>query len=87
VGRLDEEVVMVGHQTVRETLPTEIRHYGPKDIEKGSPVLIGFIDCLPPIPARGDVIVSPGKLDAQWSCHALTASCLSAIKLDLSPFS
>jgi hypothetical protein len=52
-------------------------------------VFIGFIDRLTPIPSRGDVIVivSPGKLDAQWSCHALTASCLSAIKLDLSPFS
>jgi hypothetical protein len=42
---------MVRHQTVRQTLPLEIRHHGPEDIEKGGPVRVILVDRLAAISA------------------------------------
>jgi hypothetical protein len=42
---------MVRHQAVRQTLPFEIRHHSPEDIEKGSPAIFILIDRLAAISA------------------------------------
>jgi hypothetical protein len=50
MGGPDEQLVMVGHQAVRQTLPIEIHRHGPEDIEKCHPPLVVLIDCLTPPP-------------------------------------
>ena len=70
VGRIDEQVVVVVHQTVGVAGPV----VAPCDVLEGvqecDAVLVAPVDGLLLIAARGDVVDGAGVFDPKGSCHA-----------------
>jgi hypothetical protein len=74
IGRLDDNVIMVGHLAVGVAAPVEsaadlAQHHKPI-----RPVLIVAIDRLAPITARGHMIEPASELDTQRSRHTAERS-------------
>jgi len=65
----DEQVVMVVHQTIRMTDPSESIDHAPKRLQEAVAILIVEEDLLPSVPPAGDVIDCALKLNAKWTCH------------------
>ena len=69
LGRFDNQVVVVHHQTIGVARPLEAIESLAQEIQKLAVVPIVVKDPLASVSARGDMIDGAGKLNAQWSCH------------------
>jgi len=67
--RLDQQMIVIVHQTVGVAEPTEARHHFAKTAQKQRPILIIKKDRIPRIAARSDVIDCTGKLKTKWASH------------------
>jgi hypothetical protein len=72
VRRLDQKVIVVGHQAVAVTYPVEALYYISHPLQKRAPIVVIDIDILSSIAARGYVIDCAFVFDSQWSCHGLS---------------
>ena len=68
-ARLDQQVVMVVHQTIRPQRPVETIAGANQTIQKSLPILIIEVDRLTCITARHHVIERTGKFNAKGTSH------------------
>lgn len=64
---LNQQVVMVVHQTPRMACPVELGDDFFQSLQKHLPVLIVLKNILAPVTARGNMVESIGKLNADWA--------------------
>ena len=60
IRRLDQQMVMIAHQTVSVPYPVEVLDHGAENIKKSSPVFVVFIDRFAAVTSRGHVIQGSG---------------------------
>ena len=77
---LDDQMVVVAHQTIGVTRPAKALHHITENFHIRMPVLIVFVDRLLPVTARCHMLERACKRDPQRPSHHG-----SAIELDLTP--
>jgi hypothetical protein len=65
---------MVGHQTIRVTVPTESINGVREDIQEFRTILVMKEDVLTCVPACRDVVNGTFVFQSQGSCHKLSIS-------------
>ena len=75
IRTVDNKVVMIIHQHVAMNDPLKARHDGVNDVKENSAVFVIHENSFIAISLAGYVVVSAGKLYANWSGHKLKTSC------------
>ena len=70
VRRLDEQMIMVGHQAVRMTEPPVALNNLAENLKEFLAVVIREEDRIKRIAAACDVIDRAFEFESQWTCHA-----------------
>jgi hypothetical protein len=70
IHSLYQQMVMIVHEAVGMAAPPIAHHHLSQHGKKLLPVVGIAIDPLPGVAARGHVIDSAGKLEAEWARHA-----------------
>jgi hypothetical protein len=70
VRRLHEQVVMVGHETVRVAPPVEALAHISEHPQEQLPAAVNAVDALTTVTARRDVLEGAEKLKSEGACHA-----------------
>ena len=69
LGRLDDQMVVVGHLAPDVTAPTEPLAHDGEDVEESAPVVVVEEDVVTRVAPRGEMIERAGKFDPQGPSH------------------
>ena len=72
IWSLNQNVIVIAHQTIRVTDPVHTLAYVTKQPKKRLPIIISFVDVLASVTPGRDVIKRPFKLQSNRSGHPPT---------------
>jgi hypothetical protein len=67
--RFDQQMIVVGHQTVRVTEPSAPLNGATEDFKKRTVIGIGEVDLLSSVTTARNVVDGSFVFNPQWACH------------------